>query len=92
MLEQPLLPFWFLLTLLTFCFLQHRVNHALVSAVHWSCALYCSLSQDRVVRYGLGAVPNSDAVFQWRSVHATFYTPMDLRAFPFDRQQLLIQV
>jgi hypothetical protein len=48
--------------------------------------------QDRVVRYGFGSIPNSDAVFQWRSVHATFYTPMDLRAFPFDRQQLLIQV
>jgi hypothetical protein len=31
-------------------------------------------------------------VFQWRSVHASYYTPMDLRAFPFDRQQLLIQV
>jgi hypothetical protein len=50
------------------------------------------LLQDRVVRYGFGALPNSDAVFQWRSVHATFYTPMDLRAFPFDTQQLLIQV
>lgn len=50
------------------------------------------LPQDRVVRYGLGFDPASDAVFQWRSVHATYYTPMDLRAFPFDRQQLLIQV
>jgi hypothetical protein len=52
----------------------------------------CFYLQDRVVRYGFGAIPDSDAVFQWRSVHATFYTPMDLRAFPFDRQQLLIQV
>ncbi|WIA38828.1 hypothetical protein OEZ86_002108 [Tetradesmus obliquus] len=50
------------------------------------------LPQDRVLRYGFGAIPGSDAVFQWRSVHATFYTPMDLRAFPFDRQQLLIQM
>lgn len=52
----------------------------------------CMSAQDRVLRYGFGAIPGSDAVFQWRSVHATFYTPMDLRAFPFDRQQLLIQV
>uniref|UniRef100_A0A383VCS9 Neurotransmitter-gated ion-channel ligand-binding domain-containing protein n=1 Tax=Tetradesmus obliquus TaxID=3088 RepID=A0A383VCS9_TETOB len=50
------------------------------------------LPQDRVLRYGFGAIPGTDAVFQWRSVHATFYTPMDLRAFPFDRQQLLIQM
>jgi hypothetical protein len=28
------------------------------------------LPQDRVVRYGFGFDPNSDAVFQWRSVHA----------------------
>lgn len=44
------------------------------------------------MRYGFGTIPGSDAVFQWRSVHASFYTPMDLRAFPFDTQQLLIQV
>lgn len=51
-----------------------------------------AVAQDRVVRYGAGIIPDTDAVFQWRTVHATYYTPMDLRAFPFDRQQLLIQV
>eukprot|EP00879_Flechtneria_rotunda_P032181 GHRR01035348.1.p1 GENE.GHRR01035348.1~~GHRR01035348.1.p1 ORF type:complete len:171 (+),score=11.48 GHRR01035348.1:36-548(+) len=50
------------------------------------------LPQDRVARYGLGFDRTSDSVFQWRSVHATYYTPMDLRAFPFDKQHLLIQV
>lgn len=50
--------------------------------------------QDRVVRYGFGWDPTSaeDAVFYWRSIHGIWYTPMDLRAFPFDRQNLLIQV
>eukprot|EP00879_Flechtneria_rotunda_P014504 GHRR01015156.1.p1 GENE.GHRR01015156.1~~GHRR01015156.1.p1 ORF type:complete len:451 (+),score=130.85 GHRR01015156.1:966-2318(+) len=50
------------------------------------------LPQDRVARYGLGFDRTSDSVFQWRSVHATYYTPMDLRAFPFDKQHLLIQM
>jgi hypothetical protein len=80
-------------------------NHCINTLVHplslshagiWSPYIAFSnlkwLPQDRVVRYGFGFDPNSDAVFQWRSVHATYFTPMDLRAFPFDRQQLLIQV
>ncbi|KAF8059117.1 hypothetical protein HT031_005289 [Scenedesmus sp. PABB004] len=50
------------------------------------------LPQDRVVRFGFGTMPDSDGVFQWRSVHATYFTPMDLRAFPFDTQHLLIQM
>jgi hypothetical protein len=35
---------------------------------------YSTHPQDRVVRYGLGTIPNTDAVFQWRSVHAVYYT------------------
>jgi hypothetical protein len=45
-----------------------------------------------VVRYGFDYDRNGDAVFYWRSVHAIWYTPMDLRAFPFDQQNLLVQV
>jgi hypothetical protein len=43
------------------------------------------------VRYGFDYDRNGDAVFYWRSVHAIWYTPMDLRAFPFDQQNLLVQ-
>jgi hypothetical protein len=45
-----------------------------------------------VVRYGFNYDRDGDAVFYWRSVHAVWYTPMDLRAFPFDYQNLLVQV
>lgn len=37
------------------------------------------------------ALCSGDGVFQWNSVLATYYTPMDLRAFPFDQQRLLVQ-
>ncbi|KAI8474418.1 MAG: hypothetical protein J3K34DRAFT_456774 [Monoraphidium minutum] len=49
------------------------------------------ISQDVVARYGFGYDGSGAAVFQWRVVQATWYTPMNLRAFPFDRQHLKIQ-
>lgn len=57
-----------------------------------------SLSQDRMVRYGLGfnteesKEGGDEYVFQWQVIHATWYTSMDLRAFPFDTQNLVIQM
>ncbi|WIA37302.1 hypothetical protein OEZ86_014240 [Tetradesmus obliquus] len=51
-----------------------------------------ALSQDRVVRWGLGFSKEGDGVFQWSSVLATYSTPLDMRAFPFDTQRLLVQM
>ena len=45
-----------------------------------------------MVRFGLGWDPDGDGVFYWESVHAIYYVPMDLRAFPFDKQNLVVQV
>jgi hypothetical protein len=42
--------------------------------------------QDRVYRYGFGFDEKSSTVFYWTVVHATWYTPMNFRAFPFDNQ------
>ncbi|KAI8468377.1 MAG: hypothetical protein J3K34DRAFT_523004 [Monoraphidium minutum] len=50
------------------------------------------LPQDRVMRYAFGWNPDGDNVWYWRSVHAVYYTSMDLRAYPFDHQTLLVQM
>ncbi|KAI8466229.1 MAG: hypothetical protein J3K34DRAFT_434425, partial [Monoraphidium minutum] len=50
------------------------------------------LPQDRVTRYAFGWNPEGDNVWCWRSVHAVYYTSMDLRAYPFDKQTLLLQM
>lgn len=52
------------------------------------------LPQDRVLRWGfaLDANPRGPGVAQWNVVHAVWYTPMDMRSFPFDRQVLSIQL
>ncbi|GBF94477.1 hypothetical protein Rsub_07011 [Raphidocelis subcapitata] len=50
------------------------------------------LSGDRVLRYALGADQGTDAVYFWTAVLGTWYTPMSFRAFPFDTQELLIQL
>jgi hypothetical protein len=51
-------------------------------------------SQDRIVRYGIefGAGLNSSAVGFWAHVAGEFYTNLDFRAFPFDTQNLVIQI
>ena len=60
------------------------------SIVSGSCSNSFHL-QDRVIRYGIGW--NGDGgVFYWQSVNAEYFTPMDLRAFPFDYQNLLVEM
>ncbi|KAG7670060.1 hypothetical protein NADE_006303 [Nannochloris sp. 'desiccata'] len=51
-------------------------------------------SQDRVVRYGVefGEGVNSSAVGWWAHVAGEYYTNLDFRAFPFDSQNLIIQI
>ena len=44
------------------------------------------------MRYAMGWNPEGDNVWYWRNVHAIYYTGMNLRAFPFDSQQLLVQM
>jgi len=44
------------------------------------------------VRYGIGADTKSDNVFYWTTIQGIWYTGMNLRAFPFDTQQLLVQL
>jgi hypothetical protein len=46
------------------------------------------------VRWGVGwdASGESDHVFWWRSVNGQYYSPFNLRAFPFDKQSLTIQL
>ncbi len=43
------------------------------------------------MRFGFGW-NSTGAVWSWRTIHATFTTAMDLRAFPFDTQVLGIQL
>jgi hypothetical protein len=51
-------------------------------------------SQDRIVRYGIefGQGDNSSAVGWWSHVAGEYYTNFDFRAFPFDSQNLVVQV
>ncbi|PRW32523.1 alpha beta- isoform C [Chlorella sorokiniana] len=51
-------------------------------------------SQDRVVRYGvrIPADNSSDAVGWWVHIQGEFYTPLQFRSFPFDKQYLSVQV
>ena len=49
------------------------------------------MSQDRVVRYGVRMQDDTDAVAWWAHVQGEFYTPMSFKAFPFDRQYLVVQ-
>jgi hypothetical protein len=44
-----------------------------------------------MVRYGMGT-GDGDNVFYWSTIRGVWYTGMDLRAFPFDRQELLVQM
>ena len=51
-------------------------------------------SQDRIVRYAIqfGEGQNSSAVGWWAQVAGEYYTNLDFRAFPFDTQNLVIQI
>jgi len=51
-------------------------------------------SQDRIVRYGIefGESLNSPAVGWWAHIAGEFYTNLDFRAFPFDSQNLIVQI
>lgn len=51
-------------------------------------------SQDRVVRYGIefGNDLNPSAVGWWAHIAGEYYTNLDFRAFPFDSQNLVVQV
>lgn len=51
-------------------------------------------SQDRLVRYGIRFPDDnsSDAVAWWAHVQGQFYTGLGFKAFPFDRQELFVEV
>ena len=47
--------------------------------------------QDRVDRYSI-TVDQNNAVSWWATVQADFFTNLEFKAFPFDQQQLIVQV